>query len=212
MCGRYELKTEFEKLPRLLKNELPRGFQENYARQELIRPTDPVLVLKNEGKTTTSLMLWGFVSEWTKDPFDLSRTRPFNARAETVGERPLFRGSWRHKRCLLPASGFFEKGHPISRNDSQTFWLAGIWNRWMSPEGSELETCCVLTTESNELVRPLHNRMPVIIPNGLEEYWMASVKDCHELKALELFLNEWSPNDWIARPIMESPTSQMSLF
>ncbi len=88
-------------------------------------------------------------------------------------KKKLFRGSWRYKRCVLPARGFFEKGHRIRRKDSHPFWLAGIWNRWMSPEGSELETCCVLTTEANQLVRPFHNRMPVIIPNGLEEALMA---------------------------------------
>ena len=212
MCGRYELTTEFKNLPSVLKKDLPKGFEENYAQQELIRPTDPVLVLKNEGKTSTSLMLWGFISEWAKDPFDPSRPKPFNARAETVGEKKLFRGSWRHKRCVLPASGFFEKGHRISRKDSQPFWLAGIWNRWMNSEGSELETCCVLTTEPNELVRPLHNRMPVIIPDGLEEDWMASVKDGPELKALEPILSGWSPEEWMAKPINTTPTPQMSLF
>ena len=82
----------------------------------------------------------------------------------------------------------------------------------MSSEGSELETCCVLTTEPNQLVRPLHNRMPVIIPDGLEEDWMASVKDVAELKALEPLLSRWSPDEWIAEPIIKSPTSQMSLF
>jgi len=212
MCGRYELTIEFENLPSILKTDLPKGFEENYAQQELIRPTDPVLVLKNEGKITTSLMLWGFVSEWSNDPFDSSRPKPFNARAETVTEKKLFKGSWRHKRCVLPANGFFENGHRISRKDSQPFWLAGIWNRWMSTEGSELETCCVLTTEPNALIRPLHNRMPVIIPNGLEEDWMASVSDIHQLRELELLLNEWSPNDWVAEPIIKASASQMCLF
>ena len=212
MCGSYELKTEFKKLPSILKKDLPIGFEKNYALQELIRPTDPVLVLKNEGKTCTSLMLWGFVSEWAKDPFDASIPRPFNARAETVGEKKLFRGSWRHKRCALPASGFFEKGHRISRKDSQPFWLAGIWNRWMSPEGSELETCCVLTTEPNTLIKPLHSRMPVIIPNGLEEDWIASVKNVPALRALEPMLSGWSPEGWEANPIQKQPISQMSLF
>ncbi|MFL0727624.1 MAG: SOS response-associated peptidase, partial [Prochlorococcus sp.] len=140
MCGRYQLNTEFEKLPVLLKKELPNGFEQKYAQQELIRPTDPVIVLKNEGKTTTSIMLWGFISEWAKDPFDKERPRPFNARSETVSEKKLFKGSWRHKRCLMPASGFFEKGYRISRKDEHPFWLGGIWNRWMSPEGSELES------------------------------------------------------------------------
>ena len=82
----------------------------------------------------------------------------------------------------------------------------------MNAEGSELETCCVLTTEPNELVSPLHNRMPVIIPNGLEEDWMASVKDGPELKALEPILSGWSPEEWMAKPINTTPTPQMSLF
>ena len=212
MCGRYELQTSFDNLPSVLKKDLPKGFAKKYAQQKLIRPNDPVLVLKNEGKTTTSLMLWGFISEWAKDPFDASKPKPFNARAETVGEKKLFRASWRHKRCVLPASGFFEKGNRIRRKDSQTFWLAGIWNRWMSSEGSELETCCVLTTEPNQLLKPLHNRMPVIIPNGLEEDWIAPVKDQPELKALEPLLVGWSSDEWIAEPINQSPSSQLSLF
>ncbi len=212
MCGKYELTTKFEQLPLLLKKDLPKGFEEKYAQRELIRPTDPVLVLKNEGKISTSLMLWGFISEWAKDPFEPSRPRPFNARSETVNEKKLFRGSWRHKRCVLPASGFFEKSYRIRRKDYQPFWLAGIWNRWMSSEGSELETCCVLTTEPNELVRPLHNRMPVIIPNGLEEDWIAPVKSGIDLKALEPILSGWCSDGWIAEQINNFHASQMSLF
>ena len=101
MCGRYELTTSFENLPAILKKDLPIGLEKNYAQQELIRPTDPVLVLKNEGKITTSLMLWGFISEWAKDPFDPSRPKPFNAKAETVGEKKLFRGSWLNNSCTI---------------------------------------------------------------------------------------------------------------
>ena len=212
MCGRYELTTKFDQLPTLLTKDLPKGFEQKYCPQHLIRPTDPVLVLKNEGKMTTSLMLWGFVSEWAKDPFEKERPRPFNARAETVREKKLFRGSWKHKRCLIPASGFFEKGYRISKQDAQPFWFGGIWNRWMSHDGSELESCCILTTTANELLRPLHNRMPVIIPNGLEEEWTVSVKDVAELRALEPMLDGWSPHEWKVEPINKSPISQMSLF
>ena len=212
MCGRYELTTEYENLPSILKKEIPRGLEQKYSQQELIRPTDPVIVLKNEGKTTTSIILWGFISEWAKDPFNKDRARPFNARAETIAEKKLFRGSWRHKRCLLPASGFFEKGHRIRRKDEQPFWLGGLWNRWMSPEGSEIDSCCVLTTEANELIKPLHNRMPVIIPNGLEEEWIVSVKDETELSELQPLLSEWSPSEWKAESIHKPPNFQMSLF
>ena len=82
----------------------------------------------------------------------------------------------------------------------------------MSPEGSELESCCVLTTEPNELIKPIHNRMPVIVPNGLEEEWIASVKDAAELKALEPMLEGWNPVEWKTEPINKPPTAQMSLF
>ena len=177
MCSEYELDVPFNNLPILLKKELPKDFEQNYEEQKLIRPNDPVIVVKNEGKIRTSIMLWGFISEWTQDPFDSSIFRPFNAKGETVTEKKLFRGSWRHKRCLIPATGFLEKGYLVKRLDSKPFWLGGLWNRWMSPEGSELESCCVLTTEANELVRPFHDRMPVIIPHGLEEEWIELVQN-----------------------------------
>ena len=212
MCGRYELKTEFEHFPFLLRENLPKGFKEKYAIQELIRPADPVLVLKHEGRIASSLMLWGFVPEWTKNPFDSSRPRPFNARSETVDEKGLFRTSWKYKRCLLPASGFFEKGYRIRRKDSKLFWLAGIWNRWMNSEGSELDTCCVLTTKSNQLLRKIHDRMPVIIPNGLEEEWMGPIKDDHQLRDLKPLLKHWSSQDWVAELTKPTKNRQMRLF
>ena len=112
----------------------------------------------------------------------------------------------------MPASGFFEKNHLISRIDSEPFWLAGIWDRWMSPEGSELESCCVLTTTPNKLISHLHNRMPVIIPQGLEEDWINPVKDNIELEALEPMLNSWDHAGWKAEPIQKSQAHQMNFF
>ena len=81
-------------------------------------------------------------------------------------EKKLFSGSWKHTRCLIPASGFFEKNYRIRKENYETFWLGGIWSKWSSPDGAELESCCVLTTKPNDLVKPLHHRMPVIVPNG----------------------------------------------
>ena len=212
MCGKFQLNTEYKNLPDLLKKNVPKGLSQRYEQQVLIQPGYPILVLKNEGKTQTSIMIWGFISEWSKDPFDKSRSKPFNARSEGVEQKKLFRGSWRHRRCLIPASGFIEKGQIISRKDSQTFWLGGLWNRWMSQEGSEIESCCVLTTEANDLVKQFHNRMPVIIPNGLEEEWIESVKNTNELKALEPLMNKWNPGEWKAEPMNEPETSQLSFL
>ena len=112
MCGRFELKTKFDNLPNILKKDYPRGLDTKYETQSLIRPQDPVLVIKNEGKIQTTFMTWGFVSPWAKEPFQKGISRPFNARLETVQEKKLFGGSWKYKRCLIPASGFFEKKIP----------------------------------------------------------------------------------------------------
>ena len=75
--------------------------------------------------------------------------------------------------------------------------MGGIWSKWTSPDGSELESCCVLTTEPNDLIKPLHHRMPVVVPNGYEEQWTEQVKDAYELKGLLLIMMSWSSNGWV---------------
>ena len=82
----------------------------------------------------------------------------------------------------------------------------------MSTEGCELESCCVLTTEPNDLVKQFHNRMPVIIPNGLEEEWISSVKSTDELKALKQLMNKWNPEEWKAEPIKQPEINQLSFL
>ena len=212
MCGRFELRTKFDKLPKILKQEYPSKLDIKYVAQNLIKPTDPILVIKNEGRIKTTFMSWGFVSPWAKDPFDKERPRPFNARSETVGKKKLFSGSWKHKRCLIPASGFFEKRYRIRKENYETFWLGGIWSKWTSPDGTELESCCVLTTKPNELVKPIHHRMPVIVPNRYEENWIEQVKNADELKFLLPILMGWSPNGWLIEDLGKKETNQMSLF
>jgi len=212
MCGRFELKTKFDNLPNVLKQDYPSALNIKYETQNLIRPTDPVLVIKNEGKIKTTFMSWGFISPWVKDPFDKGITRPFNARSETVEGKKLFSGSWKHKRCLIPASGFFEKKYRIRKENYETFWLGGIWSKWISPDGAELESCCVLTTEPNALVKPLHNRMPVVVPDGYEEQWTEQVKDSDELNGLLPILMGWSPHGWLVEDVKKKETDQISLF
>ena len=212
MCGRFELTTNFENLPKILKQDYPRGLDTKYETQNLIRPTDPVLVIKNEGRIKTTFMSWGFISPWAKDPFDKKMPRPFNARSETIEEKKLFSGSWKHKRCLIPANGFFEKKYRIRKVDYKTFWLGGIWSKWSSPVGDEIESCCILTTEPNTLVKPLHHRMPVVVPDGYEEQWTEQVKDADELKGLLPIMMGWSPDGWVVEEINIKPIDQMSLF
>ena len=211
MCGKFELNTDFDKLPIVLKKDYPSGLDTKYETQNLIRPTDPVLVLKNEGKMKSTFMSWGFISPWTKDPFDKKSPRPFNARSETVREKKLFSESWKYKRCLIPASGFWEKKNLIRKENYETFWLGGIWSKWSSPDGAEIESCCVLTTEPNDLIKPLHYRMPVVIPNGFEEQWTGQVKDSYELEGLLPIMKSWSPVGWVSEKISKK-INQMSLL
>ena len=212
MCGRFELITKFENLPKVLKLNYPIGLDSKYVTQNLIRPADPVLVIKNEGRIKTTFMSWGFISPWAKDPFDKKIPRPFNARSETVEDKKLFSGSWKNKRCLIPASGFFEKKYRIRMENYETFWLGGIWSKWTASDGTEWESCCVLTTEPNELVKPLHNRMPVVVPNGYEEQWTEQVKDTDELKGLLPIMLGWPPDGWLVEDVEKNKTDQMILF
>ena len=212
MCGRFELKTKFDNLPMVLKQDYPSGLDTRYETQNLIRPSDPVLVIKNEGKIKTTFMKWGFISPWAKEPFEKNIPRPFNARSETVEEKKIFSGSWKHKRCLIPASGFFEKAYRIRKKNYETFWLGGIWSKWSSPDGAELESFCILTTEPNDLVKPIHHRMPVIVPDGYEEQWTEQVKDTSELEGLIPIMMGWSSSGWTLEEINKKPTDQMNLF
>ena len=212
MCGSFELKTKFNNLPKVLKRNYPSGLENKYETQNLIRPTDPILVIKNEGRIKTTFMTWGFISPWAKDPFDKEMPRPFNARSETIYEKIFFSGSWKYKRCLIPASGFFEKKYRIRKENYETFWLGGIWSKWTSPDGNELESCCVLTTAPNALLKKLHHRMPVVVPSGYEEQWTEQIKDHYKLKDLLQMMMGWSPNGWLVEEVNKRYPDQMSLF
>ncbi len=210
MCGGFELRTEFEDLPSILKKRTPRNFSFNYKPLNWITKDDPLLVLKKENKSfSSSYMLWGFLPSWRKTP--KVDQKSYNARLETVGQKKSFRGAWQYRRCLIPASGFFEKNHLIRRKDLETFWIAGIWERWIGLDGSEVDTCALITREANNLIKKLHSRMPAIIENGYEELWM---KDCYgnELDTISSMLLNNNYDDWISEPKFNSNYNQLSLI
>ena len=212
MCGRFELKTTFDKLPNVLKKNCPMGLENKYVTQNLIRPNNQVLVIKNEGRMKSTFMSWGFISPWAKDAFDKRTLRPFNARSESVEEKKLFSRSWKYKRCLIPASGFFEKRFRIRKENYETFWIGGIWSKWTSPDGTEIESCCILTTKPNDIIKPFHNRMPVVIPDGKEELWTEQAKDFYELNGLIPMMKGWSSKGWVVEEIKKKQTYQINLF
>ena len=122
-------------------------------------------------------MRWGLIPSWSRD----GKAPLINARAETVADKPAFRSAFRKRRCLVPADGFYEwqalpgRKRPFlfRRPDGTPFALAGLWEAWHGPDGRPLETCALLTTEANAVVRPVHDRMPVLVSPADFDRWLA---------------------------------------
>lgn len=177
MCGRFTLyASEAELVSGLLCAKLA-GFREE--RRYNIAPGQWVIVVRPEkGERVPDLAQWGLVPSWAKDP--QAGPRPINARSEGVETKPTFQGAFRHGRCLVPASGFYEwKGagrakQPFyirPRGGAGLFVFAGLMTTWAGPEG-ELTTCTLLTTTPNALMADIHDRMPVILAPGDQEAWL----------------------------------------
>ena len=145
-----------------------------------IAPTQQVLAVRavRPGSREAMLLRWGLVPSWSKGPD--SRYSMINARAESVHERPAYRSAFRSRRCLIPAEGFYEWQNSktgkqpflISITDHTPFAMAGLWETWQGPDGSPLQTCTVIVTEANSAIRPVHDRMPVILPPDSYDRWL----------------------------------------
>lgn len=178
MCGRFVLTVD----PADLQEAFPTlSIPEGVLRPRFnIAPSQPVAIILNRGMYSLEFCIWGLIPGWAKDPSIGSRM--INARAETIAEKPAFRAAFRRHRCLIPANGFYEwQSTPgsktktpffISLKSHNPFSFAGIWDSWSSPDGSEVNTCCIITTHPNPLVAPIHNRMPVILPQTAYEHWL----------------------------------------
>jgi putative SOS response-associated peptidase YedK len=158
-----------------------------------IAPSQPVVAVRlaEEGRHAIAWLRWGLVPSWAKDP-SIGHSL-INARAETVAEKPAFRGAFKSRRCLIPASGFYEwqaaggkqkQPHFIRMLDGRPFALAGLWECWRVGEGEPVETCAILTTEANAVVGPIHQRMPVIVAQDAFGSWLDPHTPPPELHAL----------------------------
>lgn len=149
-------------------------------------------------------MQWGLIPFWAKE--QKIGYRMINARSETLGERPAYRSSVRGQRCLILADGFFEwskkgKGRNpmyIYMASGEPFAFAGLWSSWMSPDGSEIRSCTIVTTDANEAISPFHNRMPVILSPETESLWLDPYTEtltdlCHLFKSAPTDLLEVRP-------------------
>jgi len=191
MCGRYRRTTQEEELARRYKIPIPA--QTDLPISWNIAPSQEVLVIRYNGaKKQRSLdaLRWGLIPSWAKDEKIAYST--INARVETVDTAPSFRGAFLKRRCLIPADGFYEwrkSGGPklpysIEMKNNQPFVFAGLWEGWKAP-GTEnwLRTCTIITTEANELLSQIHNRMPVILPEEHHAEWLGET-EVQDLKAL----------------------------
>ena len=175
MCGRFSLIADTD--------ELAERFQFDdagltYAPSYNIAPTQMALTVKNGDTRRASFMRWGLIPSWAKSASVGSRM--INARAETVGEKPSFRTALRQRRCLVLADGFYEwqrteaRRQPmrITLKSREPFAFAGLWDTWRDPKGDIVTSCTIITTAANDLLSPVHDRMPVILPRGLESFWL----------------------------------------
>ena len=187
MCGRFSLIADLGQL------DLRFGFDGSglsLGPSYNIAPTQQALTVREDGdRRQAALMRWGLIPSWAKDPS--IGARMINARAETIAEKPSFRTALRRRWCLVLADGFYEwRREPGSRTKrpmrivmrtGEPFAFAGLWETWRDPKGQIVPSCTIITTGANELLAPIHHRMPVILPRESESLWLDQSVDDHGL-------------------------------
>ncbi len=190
MCGRARLPNDYSeiKIKLHLSDDAPAP---NFRKTWNIPPTGDMLVAirRVQGGRVSEVMPWGLIPSWSKDG-KVGAT--FNARAETVDTKPVFRGAWRAgRRCLVITDGFYEwrksdhQSFAVGMADKSLMVMAGLWEEWTSPSGERLKTCTVITTDANETMARIHDRMPVILAEADWPKWLGEVPATEgELKSL----------------------------
>jgi len=189
MCSRFALTSAPDTIQQYFSYEIAAQF----PAREHIAPTEPIMIIRESfaNKREPVLVRWGLIPHWVKDPDNF--TLIINARAETLLEKPSFRASLAHKRCLIPADAFYEwsgpKGkrqkHKITLNTKAPFAFAGLWDHWLGADGSEFESAAIITVAANNDIASLHNRMPAIIHQADFDDWL-DVKNVRAKEALKL--------------------------
>ena len=216
MCGRYTLTVQEPELAEEF--DISLGDCPYFVRYN-IAPTQNVPVIRIvEGQRQLRPLRWGLVPHWAKDLKIGSRM--INARSEEAASKPAFRSALRKQRCLVPCTGFFEwkavadgskkprkQPYYIRRRDNRVFGLAGVWERWKAPDGALVESYSILTTSPNELVRSLHDRMPVILRRDDYDLWLdPAMQDASRLNPV---FTPFAPTEMVATPVsteVNSPT------
>jgi len=199
MCGRYSFAIEDE----LIKERFGVSVRSAiYKARYNCAPSQELAVITDQAPDEMQFYHWGLVPVWAKDP--AIGNKLINARAETIAEKPSFRNAFRNRRCLVPADGFYEwkKGtvktpYRITLNHGEPFSMAGIWEKWVSRDGEVFHSFSIITTEPNELMAPIHNRMPVILLPENEKRWL----DDNNTEVLESILKPYPAGLMTAFPV-----------
>ncbi len=202
MCGRYALHQH----PGVVALQFGVGMVPEFKPRYNIAPSTDILIVQDDPETgrTADLYRWGLIPGWAKDASIGSKLA--NARGETVAEKPSFRSAFKRWRCLVPASGFYEwkavggKKQPyyIRPTVEEMFGLAGITELWKGPDGP-IHTVSLITTEPNELMRTIHDRMPVIIPSGDYCDWLDT--ENQDTESLKMFIRPYPADLMTAYPV-----------
>lgn len=204
MCGRFTLTTPADVLAEVFELAETPPLSPRYN----IAPTQAVAAVRAEaGARRCDLLHWGLIPFWADDP--AIGNRMINARADGVASKPSFRAAFKKRRCLVLADGFYEwQKVPGSRQkqpfyihlrDHHPFAFAGLWEHWEGGDGSAVDSCTIITTNPNELMEPIHDRMPVILPASSYDTWLDP--DCQNAPALNQLLLPFPAKEMQAYPI-----------
>ena len=189
MCGRFDLHTSVHELVRMLRAGITVEPPPRYN----TAPTQSIgaVRISQEGGRELLTLRWGLVPFWSKGPDN--RYSMINARAETLAQKPAFRKAIQSRRCLIPANGFYEwrrgpagkQPYYIAVEGQPVFTMAGLWERWAGPDGHAIESCTIITTRANTVIRDLHDRMPVIVLPSDWDHWLdPSVTRAQQIESL----------------------------
>lgn len=204
MCGRFTLTIDPADLQEAFSEY---NFPPQFSSRFNIAPSQPVLAIPNDGQSHADFFLWGLIPSWAKDT--AIGNRLINARSETLDQKPSFRGGFKYKRCAILADGFYEwKTQAVTKSkvpyfirlkDMQVFAFAGLWDEWHAPDGSLIKSCAIITTRPNELMAPIHNRMPVILAPHDYAQWLDPAPRSPE--SLQPFLRPFPSDEMVAYPV-----------
>ncbi len=190
MCGRYNLALSPAELQEFFDLFRDLEFDREWKPRYNIAPTQRVVAIRFDEETgprTPVLMRWGLIPRWAKDI--KAQPQPINARVEGVIESKMFKPLLERKRCLIPATGFYEwqklgsstkQPYHIHRPDHQPFAFAGLWDTWKHDD-QQIDSCTIITTAANSVMEPVHNRMPVIVPDDSFDYWLAPLSSARKV-------------------------------